>query len=139
MSTVSNPYTFNIKSNTSFNITSNISPVLETTKLIITSGNSSTEHFEWYGYSVNFGKLSPNYIIYNGISYEIQFLYIEIYDDRTYLAFENKSHPFSSITLECNGVTRKLEYSSFLQYYIGGKLLPTSEGTYTINIISVTV
>ncbi len=137
---VSNPYTFNIQSNTSFDTKSAIPPILETTKLTITVGTWSTEHADFYGFSggLGVGGMNPRDIIYNGVAYKIIYLYDEDYQ-ATYFGFDNWARPFSSITLECKGRTCKLDWSSWQRTYGGDWLLPKNRGTYTINIVSVTV
>lgn len=137
-SSVSNPYTFNIQSNTIFDAKITITPALETTKLLLTVAMWGTEAFEYLGFSINgAGKINPKYIVYNKQSYKIS-RFCQVNNKHCVLSFVNNSAPFSSITLECNGKTVKLTRLSNSDYS-GPVLFPDKEGaTYTINIVSVT-
>ena len=91
----------------------------------------------YYGYTSEYGSLTPSYIEYKGERYVISVFYTTYYDE-THLIFTNKlPDTIPTVTVEVNGVKYTLERMSDAGNYGLAKRVFTSTGTYRIRILSI--
>lgn len=90
-----------------------------------------------YGYSSAIGKISPDYIMYQGEKYVISYFFTSSGDHRSYLSFKNNKMPnVNKIVLEVNGAVHNLVKRESTREYTGVTIF-TSVGTYIIKILSM--
>lgn len=91
-----------------------------------------------YGYSPGYGKISPDYIMYQGEKYVISHFFTSSGYHRSYLSFKNSKIPNGNkMVIEVNGTVYSLAKRVSTNEYNIGKQLFTSAGTYIIKILSI--
>lgn len=95
-----------------------------------------------YGYdasiSLNYGSISPNYILHQGKKYKIIMFYTTTLFGASYLKFEDNKIPNAEkMIIEVNGTVYTLvKQADYNRYYIKASLF-TKLTTYTIKILSI--
>lgn len=107
--------------------------------LVMQAGKTSGSSNYSYGYSDGtYGKINPNYIMYQGEKYVIQNFYTSTLFGASYLYFKDNKMPNGErLIIEVNGTVYTLEKpTNHNRYYIKANLF-TSVGTYIIKILSI--
>lgn len=109
-----------------------------TAQVLIMQAGSDGESRPVYGYASSMGKISPDYIMYQGEKYVISSFYTSSGFHRSYLSFKHSKIPNGDkMVIEVNGTVYTLvKRASTNEYRIGASLF-TSVGTYIIKILSI--
>ena len=90
------------------------------------------------GYSIAQGSLSPNYIYHQGEKYEITYFRSLILSDETGITFKDaKILNGERIIVEVNGTVHTFVKNNDSGSYTCSVRIFTTEGTYTIKILSI--
>lgn len=107
--------------------------------MLVMQANSNGSSKPSYGYGAGgLGKISPDYIMYQGEKYVINTFYTSTLFGASYLYFKDDKMPNGErLTVEVNGTVYTLiKNTNVNQYYIKASLFP-SVGTYIIKILSI--
>lgn len=109
-----------------------------TAQVLIMQADSNGASKPSYGYSSGLGKISTDYIMYQGEKYVISYFYTSTGYHRSYLSFkENKLPEGDKMVIEVNGTVYTLvKRVSTREYTTAASLFP-SVGTYIIKILSI--
>lgn len=100
--------------------------------------DSNGESSPSYGYSSGMGKISPDYIMYQGEKYVIFHFFTSSAYHRSYLSFKSNKIPNGDkMVIEVNGTVYAFVKRFSTNEYISGAQIFTSVGTYIIKILSI--
>ena len=109
-----------------------------TAQVLIMQADSNGESKPSYGYSSGLGKISPDYIMYQGEKYVISYFFTSSGYHRSYLSFKNNKIPNGDkMVIEVNGTVYTLVKRAATNEYHTAASLFTSVGTYIIKILSI--